>query len=142
MESSTRISEEVWKFLQNEASKPRAGKFLVFACFSKRRTHWDILEVKPLPIQEKEVKNGFTYTYPGIKALGFYHPQSSPKRFCGTFVIGDGVELSMGDAYWMGREQIDFRIKMDRDNTGKLKYKAWAFDRKSDELCEAMVEIV
>ena len=143
MEASIRISEKDWKFLQSEASKFRDSDiFLVFACFSKRRTHWDIVEVRQLPIKVIEVEGGFTYKYPGIKELGFYPPRSSPKRFCGTFVVGGGVELSLEDAYWMGREQIDFRIKMDRDNTGKLAYKAWAFDRNSDELCQVAVEIV
>ncbi len=146
MKDSIRISEKDWKFLQDAASKFRASDiFLVFACFSKRRTHWDIVEVRQLPIEVKEVENGFTYKYPGIKKLGFYPPRSSPKRFCGTFVIGDigdSVDLSLGDAYWMGREQVDFRIKMNKDDAGKLIYKAWAFDRNSDDICQVAVEIV
>ena len=143
MEAVIRIPEKDWRFLQDAASKFRASDiFLVFACFSKRRTHWDIVEVRQLPIEVKEVEDGFTYKYPRIKELGFYPPPSSPKRFCGTFVMGDGMDLSLGDAYWMGREQVDFRIKMDRDDTGKLAYKAWAFDRKSDEFGQVVVEIV
>ena len=133
-------------YLDNLKSTGQGGIFfdifLVFACFSKRRTHWDIIELRKLPIEVEEVENGFTYKYPGIKRLGFYPERSSPKRFCGTFVIGDGVDLSLDDAYWMGREQVDFRMKMDRDDAGEFVYKAWAFDRKSGEFGKVVVEIV
>jgi hypothetical protein len=144
METSIRISKKDWGFLQDEASKfnKASDKFLVFACFSKRRTHWDILEVRKLPIKLIKVGSGFSYIYPGIKKLGFYPERNSSKRFCGTFVIGDGVELSLGDAYWMGREQLDFRIKMERDDAGQLIYEAWAFDRNSDDVCPVAIEIV
>jgi len=142
MEASINISEKDWEFLKVEASKFKASdRFLVFACYSKRRTHWDIVEVKQLPIKVEEVEGGHTYRYPGIKKLGFYPPRNSPKRFCGTLVVGDTVELGLSEAYCMGREQVDFRIKMDKDDTGKLAYKAWAYDRDSDDICKVAVKI-
>lgn len=143
MKESIRIYKKDWEFLESKALKFRASdKFLVFALFSKRRTHWDIIEIQKNPITILEVEDGYTYFYPGMKELGFYPPRNSPKRFCGTFVVGEGLELGLVDAYWMGREQIDLRIKMEGDESGKLTYKAWAFLRKLNDICEVKVEVI
>ncbi|MEM3873193.1 MAG: hypothetical protein QXE05_11600 [Nitrososphaeria archaeon] len=121
------IIEKALKYLQSKA----VDKPLVFALYSKRGTRWNVVNVKEIPTvtsKGKDEKDFFIYIYPGIKSKGFYPPQGHPERFCGTLVVGDKIELSLTDAYWMARDRMDFRIKMDKDSTGKLVYKAWIVD--------------
>ena len=144
MEATIRIRKEDWNTLQNEASALKEGdNLIVYAGFSQRRTRWNIIEIRKLPVQvERKTKDGFVYTYPGIKNLGFYPPRNSTKRFCGTFVIGDGLELSLEDAYWMGRDRMDFRLKIDKDAMGELTFKALGVDNSSGELDKVKIELV
>ena len=144
MDATIRIRKEDWSTLQEKASKYKVGDDpVVYAGFSQRRTRWNIVGIRRLPIKvEKKTRDGFVYTYPGIKREGFYPPRTSPKRFCGTFVIGDGLELSLEDAYWMGRDRMDFRLKIDKDAAGKLTFKALGVDNISGELDKVEIELV
>jgi hypothetical protein len=42
----------------------------------------------------------------------------------------------------MGREQIDFRLKIKVNNSTDFIYKAWAFNRKTDEFEEVVTKII
>ncbi|MCX8189570.1 MAG: hypothetical protein N3F64_07635 [Nitrososphaeria archaeon] len=136
MEKIIWISKDDWNNIVeralNHLRSKTIDKPLVFALYSKRGTHWNIVGVKEIPTvtpKGKDAKGFFIYIYPGIKSKGFYPSSSSPERFCGTLVVGDKLELSLTDAYWMARDSMDFRIKMDKDSIGKLVYKVWIVDK-------------
>jgi hypothetical protein len=64
-----RIPKHIWKSLQKSALKfIIRDKPLVFALYSKRRTHWDIIRGKEIPTVKsygKSEEGFFIYTYPG-----------------------------------------------------------------------------
>lgn len=140
-----RIPARLWRLIEDKALNFRdESKPLVFACYSKKRTYWDIVDVREIPTVKSKGrdKNGFfIYTYPGIKKMGFY-PQGEPIQFSGTIVIGDDVSLSLMDAYWMAKDHMDFRIKIKRDCGKNLVYKAWAVDHKLGLFYEVNVDII
>jgi len=125
------------EYLEYEVIKP-----LVFALYSERGSHWNIIDAIEIPTVEskgRDERGFYIYVYPNIKSKGFYPPRNSIKRFCGTFVVGDKLELSLTDAYWMARDRMDFRIKVDKDSEGKLSYKVWVVDHKVGSFSEGII---
>ena len=98
---------------------------LVFALYSKEDNHYEIIDYKIAPVQTKGDND---YTCPGMRKQGFYPPQNTGKWFSGTLVVGDTTKLDEGDKFWMIRDRMDFRIKMDKDSSGKWSYKAYCLD--------------
>ena len=109
-------------------------KPIVFAMYTEEHDHSRIIEYKEIPtVRVKgDYPNGeYEYSYRGIRNLGFYPAKGTGKWFSGTLVIGDGIELDDDDKRWMIRDQMDFRIKVDKDTKGKLTWKAYSMSFSS-----------
>jgi len=99
--------------------------------YTPEDNHSRIISYREIPtVKVKgEYPNGdYEYNYPGIKDLGFYPPKGTGEWFSGMLVAGDGVDLGDLDKKWMVREQVDFRIKLDRDHNGNFYWKAYFLD--------------
>jgi hypothetical protein len=57
---------------------------------------------------------------------GGYPPLSEPLRKGGNAFIPGDAELTLDDAWWMGREQTDLRILLHRDGESVLVSALWA----------------
>jgi hypothetical protein len=62
----------------------------------------------------------------------FYPEKNSNVRNCGSVWIlprDEDLILDLEDAFWMGRDQVEIRIKMKSNVKGKVSYKAhWVKD--------------
>jgi hypothetical protein len=111
------IPLNIWTPILNEAEefeKTRRPK--AFGLFTSRRqgkrrrpdcigADYYVKESKEIEL--KEIKPGF-YLYQKQKEKGFY-PKSG-LRYAGAVEIRDDTNLRSFDAYWLGRELIDFII--------------------------------
>lgn len=127
---SIRIPKSLWQEMVEKAEEyardnPSLWPPLVFALYSKEDNHYEIIDYRKAPVQKKGDDD---YTCRGMRDAGFYPDKGEGKWFSGTLVIGDGIELDDGDKFWMIRDQMDFKIKMDRDPLGQLSWKAYYID--------------
>ena len=128
---SIRIPKSLWQKMEErveEYARDNTNLFwppLVFALYSKEDNHYEIISYREIPTVQV---SGDIYKYPGIKKLGFYPRKGTGKWFSGTLVVGSGIDLDEEDKKWMIRDQMDFRIKMDRDPLGQLSWKAYYID--------------
>ena len=125
-----RIPKSLWQKMEErveEYARDNTNLWppLVFALYSKEDNHYEIISYREILTVQT---SGDSYTYPGIKKLGFYPPKGEGKWFSGTLVVGDTTELDEGDKKFMIRDKMDFRIKMDRDAQGQLPWKAYYID--------------
>jgi hypothetical protein len=123
--------EEMMRVINDRLTKGNLEKPIVFALFTKEDDHCEIVCYREIPtVRVKgDYPNGdYNYIYPGIKALGFYPRKGAGKWFSGTLVVGDGIDFEEGERKWMVREQMDFRIKMDKNDQGRLSWKAYYLD--------------
>ena len=127
---SIRIPKALWQKME-ERRKEYAGENpslwlpLVFALYSKEDDHYEIIDYREAPVQKR---GDDEYSCRGMKGQGFYPRKGTGKWFSGTLVVGSGIDLDEVDKKWMIRDQMDFRIKMDRDPTGEWSYKAFCID--------------
>ena len=128
----TTLWEEMRQIVNNRLIQGSLDKPIVFALYTKEHDHHEIIEYREIPTVQVvgDYPNGeYYYKYPGIVKLGFYQPKGSGKWFSGTLVVGDGADLKERDKQFMvSRDQMDFRIKMDRDAKGQLTWKAYYID--------------
>ncbi len=124
--------KEMLNIIKDRLRKGRIDKPIVFALYSKEDNHHEIVEYREIPTVKVtgDYPDGeYDYSYPGIRDLDFYLPKGTGKWFSGTLVFGDGTDLDEQDKRMMvSRDQMDFRIKMDRDPTGEWSYKAYCID--------------
>ena len=123
--------EEMRQIVNNRLIQGSLDKPVVFALYTKEHDHHEVIAYREIPtvkVRGKYPDGDYSYTYPGTKKMGFYPPKGAGKWFSGTLVVGGGVELEELDKKWMVREQLDFRIKMDRDAQGQLSCKAYYID--------------
>jgi len=124
--------EEMRQIVDNRLIQGSLDKPIVFALYTKEHDHHEIIEYREIPkvqVVGNYPKGEYYYKYPGIGKLDFYQPKGSGKWFSGTLVVGDGTDLDESDKRFMvSRDQMDFRIKMDRDPTGGWSYKAYCID--------------
>ncbi len=123
--------KEMMKLINDRLTKSKLDEPIVFALYTKEHDHDKIIEYREIPTVEVtgNYPNGeYDYKYPGIKALDFYPPKGEGKWFSGTLVVGDTTKLDEGDKKFMIRDQMDFRIKMDRDPLGQLSWEAYYID--------------
>lgn len=120
------------RVINDRLTKGDLEKPIVFALFTKEDDHCEIVSYRKIPtvrVIKGDYPNGdYNYIYPGIKDRGFYPPKGAGKWFSGTLVVGDGIDLDEDDRKWMIRDQMDFRIKVDRDAKGRLSCKAYYLD--------------
>ncbi len=119
------------KLINDRLTKGKLDKPIVFALYTREQDHHEVIAYREIPtvkVRGKYPDGDYSYTYPGIKKMGFYLPKGVDKCFSGTLVVGGGVELEELDKKWMVREQLDFRIKIDRDSQGQLSWKAYYID--------------
>jgi hypothetical protein len=135
MASAIQISRVLWEKMQEiiETTLKQGDlkKPIVFALYTQEHNHCEVIDFKEIPTVKVigDYSSGeYRYIYPGIKAMGFYPPKGAGKWFSGTLVVGDSVELEEEDKKWMIREQLDFRIKMDRNNVGEWSCKTYFVD--------------
>jgi len=135
MAKSIRITTTLWEemktIVKSRLMGGKLGKPIVFALYTKEKDHREIIEYREIPtvkVTGDYLEGKYDYTYPGIKNLDFYVPAGGGKWFSGTLVVGDGTELEDDDKKWMIREQLDFRIKMVMDSSGKWCYKSYFID--------------
>lgn len=127
---SMRIPKVLWQKMEERVEEyvrknPSLWPPLVFALYGKEDNHYEIIDYREAPVQKK---GDGDYSCCGMKDQGFYPPKGEGKWFSGALVVGDTTELDEGDKQWMIRDQMDFRIKMDRDPTGEWSYKAYCID--------------
>ena len=127
---SIRIPKSLWQKMEErveEYARDNTNLWppLVFALYSKEDNHYEIISYREIPTVQA---SGNSYTYPGIKILGFYPHKGTGKWFSGTLLVGSDTDLYEEDKKWMIRDQMDFRIKMDRDSSGHLSWKAYYID--------------
>jgi len=122
--------EEMMRIINDRLLKRSLEKPLVFALYTEEHDHQKVIDYREISTVKVKGRypDDFTYTYPGVKEKGFYPPKGAGKWFSGTLVVGDGTDLDEDDKKWMIREQMDFRIKMDKDSQGQLCYKAYYID--------------
>ena len=107
------------------------NKPVLFALYTPEGDHLKIIscrEITTVKVRGEYPNGEYEYTYLGIKALGFYPPKGMGKWFSGMLVAGDGVDLSDLDKTWMVREQVYFRIKLDKKHDGTLHWKTYFLD--------------
>lgn len=123
--------EEIMQVVNNRLIQGSLDKPIVFALYTKEYDHHEVIAYREIPTVKVigDYPNGeYRYIYPGIKKMGFYPPKGVGRWFSGTLVVGGGIGLEEEDKKWMIREQLDFRIKMDRDALGQLSCKAYYID--------------
>lgn len=123
--------KEMRQVIEARLTKGNLEKPIVFALFTKEDDHLKIIsykEITTVKIKGDYPNGEYNYTYPGIKALGFYPRKGEGKWFSGTLVVGDEIDFDESERKWMVREQMDFRIKMDKDDQGRLSWKAYYLD--------------
>jgi hypothetical protein len=110
------VQPEKWsEFTKTVASiNQLAGQEKAFGLFCERRggkipagyksNHYRVKEVKEITLK----RIGGTYVYADQKLRGFY--PNKGLRYAGALEIRDNLKLLPIDAYWMGRELIDFYI--------------------------------
>ena len=129
-----RIQESLWNDLIGLVQKRWTSpleKPILFALYTPEDDHTRIIsyrEITTVKVRGDYPDGDYEYTYPGIKALGFYPPKGTGKWFSGMLVAGDGIELSDIDKKWMVREQVYFRIKLDKKPEGILHWKICFLD--------------
>lgn len=134
MAKAIRIPHNLWaelmRLIGNRLAAGSLDKPVVFALYTKEDDHYEVISYKEIPTVKVTgtYPSNFNYSYPGIKALGFYPPKGTGKWFSGTLVVGDGTDLDEDDKRRMTRDTMDFRIKMDRDYSGQLSWKAYHID--------------
>jgi hypothetical protein len=131
------MPKEIWnqmiEIARDKIEKGTLDKPIVFALYTQEKDHSVVIGYREITtvelIRASEYSNGnYNYKYPGIKKLGFYPPSGTGKWFSGTLVIGDGIELDPEDQKWMVKDQMDFRIKLEIDQLGKVSYKTYCVD--------------
>ncbi len=123
--------EEIMQAVNNKLIRGRLDKPVVFALYTKEHNHYEVVayrEIITVKVRGDYPNGEYNYIYPGIKEQGFYPPKGTGKWFSGTLIVGDGTDLEELDKQWMIRDQMDFRIKMDRDSLGQLFWKAYYID--------------
>lgn len=123
--------KEIMKVINNRLKKGSLDKPIVFALYTNENNHYEIIDYREITTVKVtgDYPNGeYGYKYPGIKKQGFYPPKGEGKWFSGTLVVGDTTKLDEEDKKWMIREQLDFRIKMDRDSLEQLSWRAYYLD--------------
>ena len=135
MARAIKISHTLWdkimELVNQRLAKGSLDKPIVFALYTTEDNHYEIVdfrEITTVKVTGDYPDGEYGYRYPGIKKQGFYPPKGSGKWFSGTLVVGDGTELWEGDKDWMVREQLDFRIKVDRDSLGQLSWNVYHID--------------
>jgi hypothetical protein len=135
MSMNIEIPKAVWdKIIATVTKRLAIGsleKPIVFALYTTEDDYRKVVDYREIPtVRVKgDYPNGeYEYTYPGIKALGFYPPKGKGRWFSGTLVVGDGTTLSEVDMKWMIREQVYFRIKIEKGHDGQLYWKAYCID--------------
>jgi len=130
-----RIPDNLWKkivrIVNNRLAQGTLDRPIVFAFYTDECNHCEIVdyrEITTVKVKGNYPNGQYTYSYPGIKKQGFYPRKGTGKWFSGTLVVGDGIDLDEMDMKWMIRDQMDFRIKMDRDSLGQLSWKAYYAD--------------
>lgn len=122
---------EIIEIVNNRLREGSLDKPIVFALYTTEHDHTEIIDYREITTVRVtgDYPNGdYNYTYPGIKKQGFYPRKGTGKWFSGTLVVGDGTDLDESEKKWMVWERVDFRIKMDRDDTGELCWKAYNAD--------------
>ena len=127
---SIRIPKVLWQKMEERVEEytrenPSLWPPIVFALYGKENNHYEIIEYREAPVQRKGDDD---YTCRGMGKQGFYPGKGEGKWFSGTLVVGDTIQLDDGDKSWMVRDRMDFRIKMDKDPTGKWSCKAYYID--------------
>lgn len=121
------IIDMIEKRLSTETLK----KPIVIALYTTEDNHYEVSDYREIPtvrVKGDYPKGDYDYDYPGIKKLGFYPPEGTRRWFSGTLVVGDGTDLDELDKHWMVREQLYFRIKMDKVDRNQLDWKAYCID--------------
>jgi len=125
------LCEEMQEVVKTRLKQGSLDKPIVFALYTKENDHHEVITYREIPTVKvigDYPKGEYRYIYPGIKSMGFYPPRGTGKWFSGTLVVGGGVELDEEDKKWMIREQLYFRIKMDRGLAGKWFYNVYCID--------------
>jgi hypothetical protein len=121
---------EMMESINSRLKKGSLDKPIVFALYTKEDDHHEVIDYKEITTVEVKGKypDDYTYNYPGITEMKFYSHKGAGKWFSGTLVVGDGTDLDEEDKKWMVKEQLDFRVKMDRTSQGDLSYRAYFID--------------
>jgi hypothetical protein len=125
------IWDEVISTVQTRWTSAQLEKPIVFAMYTPEDDYKRIIGYREIPtvkISGSYPNGEYKYTYPGVKAQGFYPPKGTGKWFSGILVAGDGTRLDDLDKRWMIREQVYFRIKVDKGHDGKLFWKTYFLD--------------
>lgn len=128
------ISKAIWEEIQANVRtrlRTRLTKPIVFALYTLENNHRKVTGYREIPtvrVSGSYPDGDFEYTYPGIKAMGFYPPKGTGRWFSGTLVFGAGIDLNEKDKKWMIREQLYFRIKIDTNNKGEWEQRAYCVD--------------
>ena len=132
MTDSIRIPERVWQEMIDAVEARLAhgplAKPIAFALYMKEDDRNQVLRCRELPLQLSRgvyPEGDFSYTWPGTRNAGFYVKKGSGEWFEGTWIFGDGLDLDADDTRWMGKEETPVRIKVDRDASGRHKWKAY-----------------
>ncbi len=123
--------EEMMQVVNNRLMQGSLEKPIVFALYTKEDNHCEVIsyrEITTVKVKGDYPNGEYDYRYPGIKEQGFYPLKGTGKWFSGTLVVGDGIDLDEVDKKLMIKDQMDFRIKMDRDPTGEWSCKAYCVD--------------
>ena len=114
--------DQMMQIRDNKLTNGKLHKPLVFALYSKEQHQFEVIDFKEIPnitVTGTYPKGDYNYQYPGIKGLAFYPKPGSGKRFCGTLVIGDGLDIGEVDEKWIAKDNLNFMIKMDREVGGE-----------------------
>lgn len=132
MVEAIRMPRALWDkmihVINDRLEKGTLDKPIILAIYTDEHDHRKVVDYREIPtvkVRGNYPKGDYEITYPGIKTMGFYPRKGTGKWFSGTLVVGDSTELYERDKRWMIRDQMDFRIKMDRDAQGQLNWKAY-----------------
>ena len=125
------ILNQLETVIEERVKTGKLEKPIVFALYTTVHDHSKVIDYKEIPtvqITGNYPDGDYDYKYPGISKLDFYPSKSTGRWFSGTLVVGDGTDLSESDIKWMMRDEMYFRIKVDKDRAGKLQWKAYNLD--------------
>ncbi|MGD0794751.1 MAG: hypothetical protein ABR958_04050 [Dehalococcoidales bacterium] len=129
------IAKSLWNEIVDMVEKRLSTEILkkpiVFALYTPEDNNYMVIGYREIPtvrVKGNYPKGDYDYTYPGIKKEGFYPPKGNGRWFSGTLVVGDGTDLDASDKEWMVKEQLYFRIKMDKTENGNLQLKTYCID--------------
>ncbi len=128
--SNLRIDRVVWDQVLTHLSKLPPGALswppVVFAMYGDEADHLHIISCREITTVKAKGDRG--YRYPGIKDCGFYPERGTGIWFTGTLVAGDGLELNHDDRHWMIRDEMDFRVKLDRSGEREWDWRAYVVE--------------